>query len=196
VFIQSPSDNEKLEPGCGQCRRRDRLAPHNRRYLLARRLTEPRPDGVRVGVRDHAECGERTSARRLVFEKAICRPVWRTSYATAHSPLRPGIRFFVPRMKSLLLRTVVLARRRKTLAESTRRAYLRRLDHQLNAIMVLAPTIETVGGCANVTAKCAAICFFPRTSRCTTRQPRQRARIAAHSHIPLGRWPLPIPLGC
>ncbi len=43
-------------------------------------------------------------------------------------------------MKSLLLRAVVLGQRRKTFAESTRRAYLRRLDHELNAIMVLAPT--------------------------------------------------------
>ena len=43
-------------------------------------------------------------------------------------------------MKALLLRAVVLARRRKQLAESTRRSYQARLDHELNAIMVLAPT--------------------------------------------------------
>ena len=43
-------------------------------------------------------------------------------------------------MKALLLRAVVLARRRKKLAESTRRSYQRRLDHELNTIMVLAPT--------------------------------------------------------
>jgi hypothetical protein len=43
-------------------------------------------------------------------------------------------------MKALLLRAVVLAQRRKTLAESTRRIYQRRLDRELNAIMVLAPT--------------------------------------------------------
>jgi transposase len=48
-------------------------------------------------------------------------------------------------MKALLLRAVVLARRRKTLAESTRRSHLRRLDHALNAIMVLAPTGEFTG---------------------------------------------------
>jgi transposase len=42
-------------------------------------------------------------------------------------------------MKALLLRAVVLARRRKSLAESTRRSHMRRLDHGLNAIMV-APT--------------------------------------------------------
>jgi transposase len=51
-----------------------------------------------------------------------------------------GDAVFAPRMKALLLRAVVLARRRKTLAESTRRSYQRRLDHDLNAIMVLRPT--------------------------------------------------------
>ena len=50
-----------------------------------------------------------------------------------------GDTVFAPRMKMLLLRAVVLARRRKRLAESTRRAYLRRLDHDLNVIMGLAP---------------------------------------------------------
>lgn len=50
-----------------------------------------------------------------------------------------GDTVFAPRMKMLLLRAVVLARRRKRLAESTRRTYLRRLDHDLNAIMGLAP---------------------------------------------------------
>ena len=51
-----------------------------------------------------------------------------------------GDTIFAPRMKALLLRAVVLARRRKRLAESTRRSYQRRLDRELNAIMVLAPT--------------------------------------------------------
>jgi transposase len=50
-----------------------------------------------------------------------------------------GDTIFAPRMKALLLRAVVLARRRKTLAESTRRAYRLRLDKDLNAIMALAP---------------------------------------------------------
>jgi transposase len=50
-----------------------------------------------------------------------------------------GDMVFAPRMKMLLLRAVVLARRRKRLAESTRRTYLRRLDHDLNVIMGLAP---------------------------------------------------------
>jgi transposase len=50
-----------------------------------------------------------------------------------------GDTVFAPRMKALLLRAVVLARRRKNLAESTRQTYLRRLDHDLNVIMGLAP---------------------------------------------------------
>jgi transposase len=51
-----------------------------------------------------------------------------------------GDTIFAPRMKALLLRAVVLARRRKALAESTRRTYQGRLDRELDAIMVLAPT--------------------------------------------------------
>jgi transposase len=47
---------------------------------------------------------------------------------------------FAPRMKGLLLRAVVLARRHRDLAESTRREYRRRLDQALDAVMALAPT--------------------------------------------------------
>ena len=54
--------------------------------------------------------------------------------------IEAGDTIFAPRMKAVLLRAVVLARRRKALAERTRRSYLRRLDHELNPIMVLAPT--------------------------------------------------------
>jgi len=50
-----------------------------------------------------------------------------------------GDAIFAPRMKALLLRAVVLARRHRSLAESTRREYRRRLDHDLDAIMALAP---------------------------------------------------------
>jgi transposase len=51
-----------------------------------------------------------------------------------------GDAVFAPRMKALLLRACVLARRRTALAASTRRSYLNRLDRELNAIMVRAPT--------------------------------------------------------
>ena len=51
-----------------------------------------------------------------------------------------GDSVFAPRMKALLLRAAVLARRHRDLAESTRQTYRRRLDHDLNSVMVLAPT--------------------------------------------------------
>ena len=51
-----------------------------------------------------------------------------------------GDTVFAPRMKALLLRAVVLARRHRGLAESTRREYRRRLERALDAIMALAPT--------------------------------------------------------
>ena len=53
--------------------------------------------------------------------------------------IEAGDTIFAPRMKALLLRAVVIARRRQNLAESTRRQYLRRLDKDLDAIMALAP---------------------------------------------------------
>ena len=53
--------------------------------------------------------------------------------------IEAGDEIFAPRMKALLLRAVVLARRRTKLAESTRRSYQRRLDRDLDAIMALAP---------------------------------------------------------
>ncbi len=43
-------------------------------------------------------------------------------------------------MKALLLRAVLLARRHRDLAESTRREYRRRLEQALDAVMALAPT--------------------------------------------------------
>ena len=51
-----------------------------------------------------------------------------------------GDTVFAPRMKALLLRAVVLARRHRDLAESTRRQYRSRLDRDLDAIMALAPS--------------------------------------------------------
>jgi len=53
--------------------------------------------------------------------------------------IEAGDEIFAPRMKALLLRAVVLARRHRTLADATRRAWRRRLDHDLDAVMALAP---------------------------------------------------------
>ncbi|MBN9564295.1 MAG: transposase, partial [Alphaproteobacteria bacterium] len=50
-----------------------------------------------------------------------------------------GDAVFAPRMKALLLRAAVLARRHRGLADSTRREYRRRLEHSLDAVMALAP---------------------------------------------------------
>jgi transposase len=50
-----------------------------------------------------------------------------------------GDTVFAPRMKALLLRAAVLARRSKSLAQSTRRYHLRRLNAELTRIMALAP---------------------------------------------------------
>jgi transposase len=46
---------------------------------------------------------------------------------------------FAPRMKAVLLRAVILARRRHTLAESTRWEYRRRLGRDLDSVMALQP---------------------------------------------------------
>ena len=51
-----------------------------------------------------------------------------------------GDKVLAPRMKLLLLRAVVIARRRHCLAESTRRTYLRRLNRELDAILARTPT--------------------------------------------------------
>ena len=53
--------------------------------------------------------------------------------------IETGDAIFAPRMKALLLRAFVLARRRHRLAESTRRSYRQRLECDLDAVMALAP---------------------------------------------------------
>ena len=54
--------------------------------------------------------------------------------------MEAGDAVFAPRMKALLLRAVVLARRSRGLAPSTRREYRRRLECALDAVMALALT--------------------------------------------------------
>jgi transposase len=54
--------------------------------------------------------------------------------------IEAGDAIFAPRMKLLLLRAFVLARRRHHLAETTRRQYRQRLERELDAVMALAPT--------------------------------------------------------
>jgi transposase len=54
--------------------------------------------------------------------------------------IEAGDAIFAPRMKALLLRAFVMARRRHQLAESTRRQYRHRLERDLDAVMALLPT--------------------------------------------------------
>jgi transposase len=54
--------------------------------------------------------------------------------------IEAGDCIFAPRMKMLLLRAFVLARRRHRLADSTRRQYRQRMERELDAVMALAPT--------------------------------------------------------
>ena len=54
--------------------------------------------------------------------------------------IEAGDAIFAPRMKALLLRAFVLARRRHALAESTRRSYRQRMERDLDAVMALTPT--------------------------------------------------------
>ena len=54
--------------------------------------------------------------------------------------IEAGDAIFAPRMKALLLRAFVLARRRHHLAETTRRQYRQKLERQLDVVMALAPT--------------------------------------------------------
>lgn len=54
--------------------------------------------------------------------------------------IEAGDAIFAPRMKSLLLRAVILARRRMALKENTRLQYLQRLDRDLTAVLALTPT--------------------------------------------------------
>ncbi len=54
--------------------------------------------------------------------------------------IEAGDTVFAPRMQALLLRAVLLARRHRDLAESTRREYRRRLEKQLDGVIALTPS--------------------------------------------------------
>ena len=63
------------------------------------------------------------------------RSIWRISCATAHYVIEAGDTIFAPRMTTLLLRAVILARRHRSLAESTRHKYRRRLEPDLDTVV-------------------------------------------------------------
>jgi transposase len=54
--------------------------------------------------------------------------------------IEAGDAVFAPRLKALLLRAVVLARRRHALKASTRREYRRRLERELDRVLALQPS--------------------------------------------------------
>ena len=107
-----------------------------------------------------------------------------------------GDTVFAPRMKALLLRAVVLARRRRNLAGSTRLQHRRRLDRDLSTIMALAPEHRDGKRLRKRYGKIRAHLFtFPRPPGGRSRQQQQRARVAADCNLQEGdRW-LPIRLG-
>jgi transposase len=59
--------------------------------------------------------------------------------------IEAGDNVFAPRMKILLLRAFAIAKRRKELAENTRKSYGARLERDMDAIMALA--VEHKDGC-------------------------------------------------
>jgi hypothetical protein len=91
-------------------------------------------------------CEIESDARRF-FNSPLAHQLRDCRYA-----IEAGDAVFAPRLKALLLRAVVLARRHRALAASTRREYRRRLERDLDAVMdgppsrlaamgpVLAPT--------------------------------------------------------
>ena len=127
----------------------------------------------------------RTARRHPTEPRCLAHQLRDCQYA-----IEAGDEIVAPRMKTLLLRAVVLARRRMELAESTRRSYQRRLDRDLNAIMVTGSRKSA----RQATAKALRqepkpLVHIPRPSRHTTRQQRQRTGTAANSYIPQGdRW--------
>src|SRR3954452_10265441 len=72
--------------------------------------------------------------------------------------IEAGDAIFAPRMKVLLLRAFVLARRRHHLAASTRRQYRQRLERDLDTVMALAPTQRDGRRLRKRSASCVAIC--------------------------------------
>ena len=110
--------------------------------------------------------------------------------------IEAGDTIFAPRMKALLLRAVVLARRRKHLAESTRRTYQSRLDRELDAIMVLAPTNQHGKRLRKRYGKVRGhLVHLPGASGSSAGQQWQRAGTAAHSHIPQSHRRFPFQVG-
>ena len=107
-----------------------------------------------------------------------------------------GDAVFAPRMKALLLRAAVIARRHQALAESTRRSYRWRLERDLDAVMMLAPTTKDGRRLRRRYGKVRSHLFtFLDHPEITGQQQQQRARTAAHRYLPQSHRRLPFGLG-
>ena len=107
----------------------------------------------------------RRPARTIAFNVVMpAKSLPRKRSPPREQAIEAGDSIFTPRMKALLLRAVVLARRRKHLADTTRRSYQGRLDRERwTRLWCWHPPTNTASGCANVTARCAAT-FSPSWS--------------------------------
>ncbi len=107
-----------------------------------------------------------------------------------------GDAVFAPRMKALLPRAVILARRRHDLAESTRTEYRRRLEQALDAVMALRPANRHGQRLRKRYAKGPRpSVHLPDASRGAAGQQRIGAGVAPDRHIPQGHWRVPLGLG-
>ena len=104
------------------------IRPGRGRAVVAEVLAEHRPQ-VRVSDLFGAQRGH---ARRLAGLPGA-------PGAGPASPSRRVDAVFAPRLKALLLRAVVLARRRHALRASTRLEYRRRLERELDRVLALQP---------------------------------------------------------
>ena len=107
-----------------------------------------------------------------------------------------GDTVFAPRLKALLLRAVVLARRRHALKASTRREYRRRLERELDRVLALQPSHRRGQRLAQALPRGARQpVHLPGAPRRAAGQQRQRARSAADGGVPQGHRRLPLGLG-
>jgi transposase len=104
------------------------IRPSRGRAVVSEVLGEHRPR-VRVSDLFGAQRGH-ADARQICLAHQL---------RDLHYAIEAGDTVFAPRLKALLLRAVLLARRRLELKASTRREYRRRLERDLDAVLALQP---------------------------------------------------------
>ena len=139
----APRPGRLLRRDHGAGRRPDllELGVPERRGGDPRHPAEPRPGG---GGRGAGRAPAGRSGCPTSTAPSAGTPTWQVCLAHQLRDLRYAIEagdtVFAPRMKALLLRAVVLARRRHALKASTRREYRRRLERELDRVMALPPS--------------------------------------------------------